>query len=228
VKARAAPALVALAVASACEQDPKKAGPVSVPRERNEVVQAGSAPAAPAPSAPAAVSVGAAAAPRSIRQSCQDQVAKPARDLPRKSLAQRQASGARALPLPIPAGQWTWMNLWAAWCAPCKEEIPRLRAFASRLAQSSKPTSLWFVSLDDDERQLEQFLSAQPEDGVRSTYWLREGHERDDWLLAVGIARDAALPVQILVDPRGKVRCIVNGAIEDKDYAEVAAVLSTP
>lgn len=36
-----------------------------------------------------------------------------------------------------------------------------------------------FVSLDDDQRQLDDFLKAQPETGVRATYWLKEGKERE-------------------------------------------------
>jgi thiol-disulfide isomerase/thioredoxin len=135
------------------------------------------------------------------------------------------AKSAGALYFP---GHWTWVNLWAAWCAPCKEEMPRLQSFASRVAQAGGELALSFVSLDDDERQLEQFLAAQPETGVRATFWLREGRERDEWLAAAALGKDPSLPVQLLVDPKGKVRCVVNGAISDSDYAEVAAIVSTP
>src|SRR5439155_12178446 len=113
-------------------------------------------------------------------------------------------------------------------CAPCKEEMPRLSTFAERIGQAGGHLSLAFISLDDDERQLEEFLAAQPDAGVRSTFWLREGHERDEWLASAGIARDPSLPVQLLVDPKGKVRCMVNGAVSDGDYAEIAAIVTGP
>jgi hypothetical protein len=103
--------------------------------------------------------------------------------------------------------------------------MPRLQTFATRLAQSGHELALAFISLDDDERQLEQFLADQPEAGVRATYWLREGHERDEWLAAVGLKRDPTLPVQLLFDPKGKIRCIVNGAVADHDFAEIAAIV---
>jgi hypothetical protein len=102
--------------------------------------------------------------------------------------------------------------------------MPRVQAFATRLA-GKVDIALAFVSLDDDERQLEQFLATAPADGVRSTYWLREGRERDEWLTAAGVGRDASLPVQIFADPKGKIRCIVNGAISEQDYAEIAAIV---
>jgi thiol-disulfide isomerase/thioredoxin len=204
---------------AACEE----AKPVATTRERSEVVQAtGSAPEAPSvvtvPSAPKA------AGPRKL---CEGQLGKPGHDLPKRPPATKAAPGAKP-PSALAPGRWTWVNLWAAWCAPCKEEMPRLSRFAARLGQAGKELTLAFVSLDDDERQLEQFLAAQSENGVRATYWLREGRERDDWLALAGLTRDPQLPVQLLVDPRGKVRCTVNGAIEDQDFAEIASIVSSP
>src|SRR6185295_14675311 len=140
----------------------------------------------------------------------------------------KAALGAKAPAPALFAGRWTWVNLWAAWCVPCKEEMPRLQRFAQRLSQGGKEMSLAFVSLDDDERQLEQFLSAQSAEGVRSTYWLREGRERDDWLAGAGVGRDPSLPVQILVDPKGKIRCVVNGAVAEQDFGEIAAMVGPP
>jgi len=106
--------------------------------------------------------------------------------------------------------------------------MPRLHKFAARLGQAGKALDLSFISLDDDERQLEQFLASQAEDGVRATYWLREGHERDEWLVGAGLARDPQLPVQMLIDPHGKIRCTVNGAVGDQDFAEIVSIVSSP
>jgi thiol-disulfide isomerase/thioredoxin len=177
--------------------------------------------AAPPASAPSSR----ATAPAAPRKLCEGQLAKPGRDLPKKPLSRRAGSGFTLLPLGT-AGKWTWVNLWAAWCAPCKEEMPRLSGFVSRLARAGHAVQLSFISLDDDERQLDDFLAAQPDGGVRGTYWLREGKERDDWLGGVGVTSDVALPVQLLVDPRGKLRCVVNGAVEDGDYQEILGVVS--
>jgi hypothetical protein len=106
--------------------------------------------------------------------------------------------------------------------------MPRLASFTSRLAQAGQEATLVFVSLDDDERQLEQFLARGGDGLTRATYWLRDGRERDDWLTAMGLPKAPDLPVQVLVDPRGKVRCTVHGAIEDADYAEIASALAAP
>jgi hypothetical protein len=106
--------------------------------------------------------------------------------------------------------------------------MPRLASFASRLAQSGRDVNIAFISLDDDERQLEQFLASGGEGLPHASYWLRDGRERDEWLTAMGVPKAPDLPVQLLIDPRGRVRCIVNGAIEDGDFTELAGIFSTP
>jgi len=180
---------------------------------------------APAPS-PSPATAG--AGPAVMRKVCDGQLAKSGRDLTKKSLARKSAPGAKAPSTTLATGKWLWINLWAAWCAPCKEEMPRLSSFASRLAQSGHEVTFAFVSLDDDERQLEQFLAGAGEGLPHATYWLRDGRERDEWLTSMGLPKAPELPVQVFVDPRGKVRCTVNGAIEDGDYNEVASVLTSP
>jgi thiol-disulfide isomerase/thioredoxin len=212
-------------LAASCQDDAAKAAARSASRERSEVVAAQGAPIEPKmPTAPPS----AAPVPAVMRKVCEGQVAKPGRDVTKKPLARKFAPGAKAPSAAFPTGKWLWVNLWAAWCAPCREEMPRLQSFASRLAQSGREITLAFVSIDDDERQLEQFLASGGEGLPRASYWLRDGRERDDWLTAMGLPRAPDLPVQLLVDPRGKVRCTVNGAIENGDFDEIAAVFATP
>ena len=122
-------------------------------------------------------------------------------------------------------GKWTWVNLWAAWCVPCKEEIPRLVGWQKKLNEAGTPFALSFLSLDDDERQLRKFLKSQPADGLQSTHWLKDPDDRDKWLDEVGVGADPSLPVHLILDPRGKLRCIIDGAVEDGDYDQVAKLL---
>jgi hypothetical protein len=85
---------------------------------------------------------------------------------------------------------------------------------------------LSFVSIDDDERQLRQYLEQQSETGLRSSYWLPDGALRAEWLAALGIDGEPELPMQVLVDPAGKVRCKVQGAVEAEDLAAVRQILA--
>jgi thiol-disulfide isomerase/thioredoxin len=171
--------------------------------------------------APAATAPATATAPKPARQVC---VGQKERGAPKGTLKTAAADGAAAPPTPLPlgVGKWVWVNLWAAWCAPCKEEMPRLVAWQDKLRAAGVLIDLAFVSMDDDTRQMQRFLEAQPQGGVRSTYWLPEG-ERSGWLGSIGLKESAQLPVQILVAPSGQVACVIEGAVEDRDYPAVAA-----
>jgi thiol-disulfide isomerase/thioredoxin len=119
-------------------------------------------------------------------------------------------------PLQRSSGHWTWINFWAAWCVPCKEELPILFRWREALAER---VDFRFVSLDDDERQLREFLAREPATGLTSTYWLPDGAVRQGWLEALGLSSEPELPLQLLIDPKGMLRCRVEGAIEPSDLA---------
>jgi len=212
-------AVAAGAIALGCDKDdaprPTAAG------RSEQIVATGTMPTA----APAAASAHAPApsAPRAICDGDQ-----PARAAMRSGYAHAEASGAPSLgdKLPSAPGRWTWINFFAAWCAPCKEEIPRLRSWEPKLAQAGTPVSLVFVSMDDDDRELAKFLDAQPERGLRSALWLKSGAMRDGFLGAMKMKNPPNLPEHALIDPSGKVRCVIEGAVEDQDFAQVSAVLA--
>jgi len=211
---------------SACDTVPSKDAPMAT-NERSQAIEQKGPPAATTPvTVPAAASQ--PAAPKKPRSLCGGKLEEAGRAFPKKHLSRAAAKSAAALPESptVGAGKWTWVNFWAAWCAPCKEEIPRLLGFERKLSAAGAPFRLSFVSLDDDERQLSTFLEGQPDAGLRASYWLKEGNEREDWLKAAGQSPDAALPFHVLVDPKGKIRCAISGAIEDGDYAEISAIVA--
>ena len=147
------------------------------------------------------------------------------RDFPSQRVGHGEAPGAEALGTTIRVGhgRWVWVNLWAAWCGPCKEELPRLFDWQKKLRAT---TDFVFVSLDDDQRQFLRFLQQQPRDGLRASYWLPEGRTRGAWLQDMGVSSSPELPIQILVNPQGKVHCIIQGAVEDVDLPRVQQIVS--
>ena len=145
--------------------------------------------------------------------------------MPDEKLGHAQAPGAPVLgsSIAVGNGKWTWINLWAAWCGPCKEELPRLLQWQDKLGAN---VTFQFVSLDDDERQLIKYLESQPARGLRTSFWLPEGKTRDAWLSALKIDTTPELPVQILVNPHGRVHCVIAGAVEDGDFARVSNIVT--
>jgi thiol-disulfide isomerase/thioredoxin len=147
---------------------------------------------------------------------------------PKGTLTAASAPGAPILSgkLAFGVGKWVWINLWAAWCGPCKEEMPRLLGWQEKLRAAGVLIDLAFVSLDDDERQLHRFLETQPANGVRASYWLAEGGGRTAWLGGLNLKETPELPVQALVSPTGEVACVIQGAVEEGDYPAILAFLS--
>jgi thiol-disulfide isomerase/thioredoxin len=218
---RSAPFLALGLALVACEENKSHEGTVTA--ERSQAVQGPATQAvatpvsAPAPSTPPA--------PKTKRALCGGHLDAEGRPVPKKPIGRRAADGATEPPAEPSYQGFTWVNFWAAWCVPCREEIPRLLAWQARLGAQGKGFHVMFVSLDDDERQLAAFLGAQPPSGLRSTYWLHEGKERVDWLAAAGVDPDPDLPQHLLVDAKGKVRCRVRGAVEDADFDALTALL---
>ena len=204
-----------------CED--KKVTPPSAPQSRLEAVQA-TGPAATASAQP--VVQASAAVEKEHPVLCARQLGKPAKDAPKAPLARAGQTALLGDKLPVGPGHWTWINLWAAWCVPCREEIPRLKAWETKTAGERMPLRVAFISIDDDGRQLETFLGSQSATGMNASYWLHDGPERVAWLKEAGFdGSDPELPAHLLVDPAGKVRCKQQGAIDDSDYPELLKIL---
>lgn len=192
-------------------QDAPGSRTAPLPIERAQVVSGDAAiPAAPAPPP--------AAAP----------------DVPAGPLCDRAPDGPRAEVVPLPPGPtlrpgprvngpaWTWVNLWAAWCKPCKEEMPLLSAWAARLRERGTPLRVLFLSVDDDERQLNRYMDDQGRALSDEFRWVPDESARSRFYRALDIADPPTLPVQVLLDPQGRLRCLRVGSITTRDLDETA------
>jgi thiol-disulfide isomerase/thioredoxin len=223
------PSLIAVAgaasllVAAACDSS---SSPTPSSSRSEQVIATGNKPTA-ATTAPTA-SASAHPTPHArVGKLCDGDANARGRALPKVTMGHGEAMGAARVDgtMPPPHGRWTWMNFWAAWCGPCKEEMPRLMSWQDKLAKTGAPVRFVFVSLDDDQRQLQDFLERQPQEGLRSTLWLPDGPTRTTFLGGMRMKAAPELPEQALIDPNGHVRCFVEGAVEDGDYAEIAGII---
>lgn len=189
---------------------------------RSDVVSAAQSPGAPA--SPTSAKPAASAAPAKKRKFCARPPSKPGAKPSSAKLGSVHAPDESPVADSIVTGggKWTWINVWAGWCEPCLEEIPLLKSWEAKMSDRLRVV---FVSIDDDPRLAVRFLTAQPKEGVRKSHHLGEIGTRAEWFETLG-ASTSTLPVQILLDPDGGVRCVEGGAIDAADLPAVQALIT--
>ena len=121
---------------------------------------------------------------------------------------------------PTRAKGWTWLNVWATWCKPCVEEMGVLNRWREAFARDSVPLTFELLSIDDESAQpaLEEW-GAKNLPGPIS--WLRSEADLGPFLDGLGVERSSAIPIHVLIDPKGLVRCVRLGAIHEQNYGSV-------
>jgi cytochrome c biogenesis protein CcmG/thiol:disulfide interchange protein DsbE len=113
-------------------------------------------------------------------------------------------------------GRWVLVNFWASWCGPCKDEAPALQQFHQQHAGPG------FTVLGIDSRD----LSSDGREFVRR-YGLSYPQLRDGDGDAAHDFGTTGVPENFLVDPRGKVRLLVRGPVDEAYLQnEVAPLIS--
>jgi len=125
---------------------------------------------------------------------------------------------------PPAATGWRWINVWATWCKPCLEELPRLHRWKDRLSAAGRKLDLAFVSVDESDDVVAAFRKAHPEapDSAR----LADPAGLPAWLKALGLDEGAPIPIHVFVDPSGHTRCVRAGGVGEADYELVERVVT--
>lgn len=105
-------------------------------------------------------------------------------------------------------GQWVLVNFWASWCLPCRAEAPALEEFQRRHGGPR------FTVLGIDTQDLSDDAQAFVERYGLTYPQLRDGDgdAADDY-------GTTGVPETFLIDPAGKVRLAVPGAV-DEEYLQ--------
>jgi thiol-disulfide isomerase/thioredoxin len=121
------------------------------------------------------------------------------------------------------AGHWRWLNVWATWCKPCIEELPRLARWREKLVAAGRQVDLAFVSVDESSADVAAFRKLHPEmpDSAR----LAEPNKQAAWFTALGLDAASPIPIHVFVSPAGHIRCVRAGGVSDRDYAAIEGLL---
>lgn len=96
-------------------------------------------------------------------------------------------------------GQWAMVHFWAAWCGPCRQELPAIAAMAK-----TKPVALALVMVNvaETEDEVSAFLSSVAP--ALSTLLDKDGRVMQRW-------QSRGLPATFFVDPQGRLRYLALG-----------------
>jgi thiol-disulfide isomerase/thioredoxin len=120
-------------------------------------------------------------------------------------------------------GHWRWLNVWATWCKPCVEEVPRLTRWRDRLAAAGRPVDLAFVSVDDSSDDVAAFRKLHPE--MPDSPRLADPSKQGAFFTALGLDVASPIPIHVFVSPAGHVRCVRAGAVSEQDYPAIERLL---
>jgi thiol-disulfide isomerase/thioredoxin len=116
------------------------------------------------------------------------------------SLAPLEVDGFRRM-VATHRGRILLVDFWATWCAPCREELPKLVDLYT--AQKSKGLDLVTISCDEPEQEAAaaQVLRAQraPEPA-----YIRQAASDDSFINAINSKWSGALPALFLFDRTGR------------------------
>ncbi len=111
-------------------------------------------------------------------------------------------------------GKAVLLNVWASWCAPCKQELPRLDDAVERLRP--KGVEIVAVSVDESAQDAEEFLRSRPS---WSLTFARDPGRRSLRRLDV-----PQMPTSYVIDASGVVR-EVHASSDEEDFRTLEARL---
>jgi thiol-disulfide isomerase/thioredoxin len=116
-------------------------------------------------------------------------------------------------------GRLLLVDFWATWCAPCREEMPKLVALHSRLAKE-----LDFVTISCDEpeatAQAASFVAAH---NAPTPRYIRQAKDDDAFINAIDPKWSGALPGLFLFDRAGRQ---VKSFIGETDMTQLEAAIN--
>lgn len=119
------------------------------------------------------------------------------------------------------AATWRWINVWATWCKPCVEEMPRLARWREKLGGTYE---LAFISVDESDADIAAFRHAHPD--APASPRLADPAKQGEWLVSLGLDSGAPVPIHIFVEPHGHIRCARAGGVREQDFAAIQKLFS--
>jgi thiol-disulfide isomerase/thioredoxin len=120
----------------------------------------------------------------------------------------------KALKLSGLRGKVVLLDIWASWCAPCKDELPALDQLAKRFKSEGVDAEIVAVSIDEDRAAAEAFVR------TKKNWSLTLAHDPEGAVPAQ--LQPPKMPTSYLIDRKG-VLVQVNAGYEPGDVEKLEA-----
>ncbi len=122
-------------------------------------------------------------------------------------------------------GQVVFVNFWATWCPPCREEMPSMVRLGEELARSHPGKfRMLAISVDDGWDAVKEYFSAPPFSGPPAGLTVAldkdQATARAYYCTARGFCPDIKFPETYIVDKAGK---LVGYVVGPRDWGHPAA-----
>ena len=115
-------------------------------------------------------------------------------------------------------GKFVYIDLWATWCGPCKDEIPSLKA----LEKEYHGKNIQFVSISCDKQKMKPFWKKMVKDlGLTGVQLIADKDFKSSFVKAYNAM---SIPRFILIDPQGKI--IKNNAPRPSETKKIKALFN--
>jgi len=125
----------------------------------------------------------------------------------------------------FPSDRWVWLNLWATWCGPCVREMPMMEEWRTRLQAEGVPVELWYLSVDEQEGVLANFLKQRPGMAPGVSVRLKSYEALFPWLTKYQIDPQSGIPIHLLIAPGGRLRYVHVSQLRESDYRVLKELL---
>jgi thiol-disulfide isomerase/thioredoxin len=114
-----------------------------------------------------------------------------------------QAMSGKSIAVSSYRGKVVLLDVWASWCAPCKEELPMLDDIAARLRR--RGIEVLAVSIDQERENVVKFMRA------RGRWSLTVAHDRAGEI--ADRLRPDKMPTSYIIDRAGIIRYVNSGFV---------------
>jgi thiol-disulfide isomerase/thioredoxin len=143
---------------------------------------------------------------------------------PRLALPPLAAPVAGRTQAALPVGKRIWVNLWATWCQPCLREMPLLLKWQDDLRKDGVDVDVVLLSVDEDGEALQKFLGERKDLAGAKIARVSSQSAYEGWVKSYVKDPATPIPLHLLANSAGEVRCLRAGSLRESDYPAAKAV----